>query len=327
MTDGKSTYAETIHLTSRAFNCLKIDDLHKTICKSSVKRQKLLDEAYWYQNLPDALQSYAPFLYAVDDDSTKACLTMEYYPHCDLAQTFVSGNKRNKFWLNCLTELFDLYENFRQYKTSYKKELLTYIYKEKTLKRLADIEQNNPSIAEMTKANSIIINGHKKANLPVLLPEIKHRINNLLKYRKLCVVHGDFCFSNILFDEKNIEFKLIDPRGRFEEQTIYGDPRYDMAKLRHSVVGLYDFMVAGKFELQNPVPDRYHIKIFTPQRYKKIALKFDELCCEFGYTLSDIKFIEALLFLTMIPLHYDDLLRQKAFYLTSILKFNEVFNE
>ena len=51
---------------------------------------------------------------------------------------------------------------------------------------------------------------------------------------------------------------------------------------------------------------------------------FDELVVEYGYDRKNIKLIEALLFLTMIPLHSDDIKRQQAFYLTAIKKLNEV---
>ena len=64
------------------------------------------------------------------------------------------------------------------------------------------------------------------------------------------IMHGDFCFSNILYDFKSQSIKVIDPRGLSgdgKEQSIYGDLRYDVAKLAHSVIGKYDFIIAGRF--------------------------------------------------------------------------------
>ena len=119
-------------------------------------------------------------------------------------------------------------------------------------------------------------------------------------------------------------FKFIDPRGRFKTQTIYGDPRYDIAKLRHSIVGLYDFIVAGLYKLSSIGNDSYDFYVSTPLVTEKLEPFFDELAVEYGYDRYDIKLIEALLFLTMIPLHSDDINRQKAFYLTAIKKINEV---
>ena len=119
-------------------------------------------------------------------------------------------------------------------------------------------------------------------------------------------------------------FKLIDPRGRFKTQTIYGDPRYDIAKLRHSIVGLYDFIVAGLYRLNECNDNKYEIQVSTPILTERLEPFFDELVVEYGYDRKDIKLIEALLFLTMIPLHSDDVKRQQAFYLTAIKKLNEV---
>ena len=122
-------------------------------------------------------------------------------------------------------------------------------------------------------------------------------------------------------------FKLIDPRGRFKTQSIYGDPRYDIAKLRHSIVGLYDFIIAGLYKLTCLGDCSYNFQISTPVLTEKLEPFFDELVVGYGYNRREIKLIEALLFLTMIPLHKDDIQRQKAFYLTAIKKLNEVLYE
>lgn len=66
------------------------------------------------------------------------------------------------------------------------------------------------------------------------------------------VIHGDFCFSNILYDFRAEEVKTIDPRGMTPngEQTIYGDIRYDVSKLSHSILGLYDWIIAGYYHME-----------------------------------------------------------------------------
>ena len=65
------------------------------------------------------------------------------------------------------------------------------------------------------------------------------------------VVHGDLCFSNIMYDSRMNVIKVIDPRGlnNKQELTIYGNQTYDLAKLCHSLIGLYDFIIADEFEL------------------------------------------------------------------------------
>lgn len=64
-------------------------------------------------------------------------------------------------------------------------------------------------------------------------------------------MHGDFCFSNILYDSRSNRIKTIDPRGVTPNGkiSIYGNIYYDIAKLSHSVIGLYDFIIAGYFKV------------------------------------------------------------------------------
>ena len=115
---------------------------------------------------------------------------------------------------------------------------------------------------------------------------------------------------------------MIDPRGRLDkEATIYGDARYDIAKLRHSVVGLYDFIVQGLFKLEEN-SNEYNYKILTNKDYSVLEPIFDKYCIQNGFNPNDVKFIEGLLFLSMIPLHRENFDRQKVFFIKSIELLN-----
>ena len=110
------------------------------------------------------------------------------------------------------------------------------------------------------------------------------------------------------------------------DQTIYGDPRYDIAKLRHSVVGGYDYAVHGLFELVEK-GNEFTVANNYPDFQEKMTDYFDEMTEQFGYDTTQIKLIEALLFTSMIPLHKDSMERQKLFYLKAVKKLNELFEE
>ncbi|MDW8465868.1 MAG: hypothetical protein RML35_06715 [Chloroherpetonaceae bacterium] len=138
-----------------------------------------------------------------------------------------------------------------------------------------------------------------------------------------CIMHGDLCFSNILYDVSNQIVRLIDPRGSFGEKGIYGDPRYDMAKLRHSVAGLYDFIVADMFEAREEKQE-FRVEIFDAQNLKEIIADFNQQLEENGYNVQHIKLIEGLLFISMLPLHQDYPKRQLMMFLTGIMRLNEV---
>lgn len=138
-----------------------------------------------------------------------------------------------------------------------------------------------------------------------------------------CIIHGDFCFSNILYDFVNQIIRLIDPRGSFGAKGIYGDPRYDMAKLRHSVAGMYDFIVSDLFEVRED-KDGFQAVIFNMQNLNPVIENFDHKLIENGYNIQHIKLIEGLLFISMLPLHQDYPKRQLMMFLTGIVRLNEV---
>ena len=129
------------------------------------------------------------------------------------------------------------------------------------------------------------------------------------------VIHGDFCFSNILFDFKTQSIKIIDPRGIDVNgnQTIYGDIRYDVAKFAHSVLGLYDFIIAGRYSLKFNTPHDIEFDVFQDETILEIQNSF--LSLRIGeLSLKELNTYPILihLFLSMLPLHNDNTDRQKA---------------
>ena len=171
---------------------------------------------------------------------------------------------------------------------------------------------------------NILVNGKTYKNIRIFKKELNQLIEKLIQTVHPTVMHGDYCFSNILFDTNSFLCKLIDPRGRLHEQTVYGDPRYDIAKLRHSVVGGYDYAVHGLFHLTEK-ENNFTVSNDYPPFQHKLMTYFDKLTVQFGYKLEEIKLIEALLFTSMIPLHKDSMKRQKLFYLKAVHKINELF--
>jgi capsular polysaccharide biosynthesis protein len=310
--------------SAREFNNLAVDAVRGTITKISKKKQKLLDEANWYQSLPKEISCYAPRVFDVSEDGEFARVEMELYGYANLAETFIYGSNNLEDWYNIIEALLKVHKVFEKYTETPDRGELEEIYIVKTEQRLAEIAAKYPRIAEMMQSRYLTINSTHYRNYPEFKEDLAAALARLAEYGKRTIVHGDYCFSNILFDPMHYIFKLVDPRGRFRTQTIYGDPRYDIAKLRHSIVGHYDFIVAGLYRLEQNGRDDYEFQISSPIVAEKLEPFFDELAVEYGYDSRDIKLIEGLLFLTMIPLHGDDTNRQRAFYLTAVRKLNEV---
>ena len=139
---------------------------------------------------------------------------------------------------------------------------------------------------------------------------------------ELSVSHGDLGFSNILYSPSTQSFQVIDPRGADVEDEIYSDPYYDVAKLSHSVLGGYDFVVAGLFELDHDEHLALSLKldhaVAEPMRAAFLAA-----LREHGFDPAVVRICEASLFLSMLPLHIDAPKRVTAF----ALRASEILDE
>jgi hypothetical protein len=99
-----------------------------------------------------------------------------------------------------------------------------------------------------------------------------------------------------------------------------------MAKLRHSIHGKYDYIVNDLFKLHVTNTFDFQLDFFQHNAEIEVLTDvFDQLLIENQYNINDISFIEALLFLTMIPLHADNESRQIAMYLTAMKLFNTLY--
>ena len=68
------------------------------------------------------------------------------------------------------------------------------------------------------------------------------------------------------------------------------------------------------------------MKIFKPKNDQEVCSYLDELIQK-QWNLNEIKLIEGLLFISMLPLHKDHFERQLAFYSIGIQRLNEVLDE
>lgn len=116
-----------------------------------------------------------------------------------------------------------------------------------------------------------------------------------------------------MFDFRADNIKTYDPRGIDFLNTItpFGDKRYDYAKLMHSFVGLYDFIVSGFYECKITESNIY-FSIYESDRLKHIQEMFIDIFCP--NNTKEIYAIMIHLFLSALPLHNDDAQRQNALF-------------
>lgn len=309
-------------LRPRYFNSLRIDPVLHTITKRSQNSGKLRDELDWYLNLPEDLKVLAPRIVRADETAGYLEIVQEYYGYPTLADLYIYADLQLDTWLSILRQVIRVHNQFRRYSGALEEADLEAIYLHKTFQRIEQLRTFGAGWPELLDRPSIVYNGRELESLHRLWPAVRRRVRRVIRQAPITIIHGDLCFSNILFDVSNYVVRVIDPRGRFGRKGIYGDARYDLAKLRHSIHGRYDYIVSDLFELHE-TSNGFTGRIFGDPSQQLLTDAFDRMLVEQGYDASDIRFIEGLLFVSMLPLHSDYPLRQQMMYLTGLTLLNE----
>ena len=216
-------------------------------------------------------------------------------------------------------------KKFRVNKGSISKEDFLKFYLGKTLSRQKENEKwIKTNDLEFLLNDDLVINNKECLSFKTLLPKTEEAIQNLFNEKDFCVMHGDFCFNNILYDSYSGTIRLIDPRGSFGEDLpgIYGDIKYDLAKLLHSAVYGYDYIVndLSHFDVNgNTINYSFNLR---PNHDLLTTLSF-ELVKKMGFSSGQINILVALLFISMCPLHSDSLRRQKLMYAHGLYLLNK----
>lgn len=304
------TYFESKRLitTQRAFNELSING--GVVTKRSFNAEKMRAEANWFQTVPPELRIYVPN-FIQETSGTPAGYQLEYLPMCSLSELFVFGELPIAVWQSIFTSCNAFLEAAGGSSASGDWTALDdrLLYYDKTIERLAAFSEQ----AEMPLDAPLSFNGVEVGPLRHIVDDVFARLAATNGGRR-SLVHGDFCFSNILFDFRSRRIKVIDPRGLDHNGCLSneGDVRYDIAKLAHSVVGKYDLIIAGNYTLQvTGLALEFHLQ---DEHLNGIQARFEEFLFA-GRKPSDwgCAEVQVLLFLSMLPLHADQPRRQLAF--------------
>ena len=323
-----NTYYRSISnlTTERAFNDLNIGRF--SLRKSSHDINKILAEANWIQSLPKSLRHYAPAVWDSGIENGQGFYEMEYCYLSSLANLFVFCSHPRFVWNDILNACQIFITDIAQYRPKSKTDISQIArnnnnhFTSKTIKRLERFSIEN-SISLDTK---LTFNGIETPSLRQISEETGEMIGSD-KCDFVTLMHGDFCFSNILYVFKSKSIKDIDPRGIDNNGSfsLYGDIRYDVAKLAHSVLGLYDFIIAGIFDYDELSPYEIKLQFNLPAS----VLNIQELFKSMHFDGSDISSLNVYpimvqLFLSMLPLHNDNPQRQKAMLANALRLYIEL---
>ena len=308
-------------IAARAFNSLTIDDVRGTVKKKSLNSEKFRHEINYYRLLPPDLKIYFPRLVSHETAEPDAFVELEYYAYPTMSEIYIYEEYSNSFWEGVFGKLAKIMEAFTSRTVELDPAACSAFYSGKLTKRLESVAKAGGEVAGLIDSENIKINGTSLRGVPALLPDLHAELGKLSQTVKASVIHGDLCFANILLEPLNRMMRFIDPRGSFTEVGIFGDPRYDAAKLWHSVDGHYDAIISDLFSISGGGKE-INFECFEPGCRAKVMELLPGMVPE-SSDVRTIRIIEGSLFLSMIPLHADRPLRQKAMLASGLRILNE----
>lgn len=321
-------HSRTWMTTQRAFNELEISS--RIVTKSSSENpSKIYAEGNWFQSIPGDVKIHTPQLLSFEKENNIS-YSLEYLYLLPLSDLLVFGNLPTGFWHGVLKSSINVLADFSPFSTSnINLSTQNSLYLKKTLERLDKFQHSN--VFDINK--KLLINNDLKLSLVDIANKTAEFISET-KHEDIGVLHGDFCFSNLLYDSRLQGIKCIDPRGIDVDgnYSIYGDRRYDAAKLYHSVIGLYDLIIAGHYSLnlngkRNEIDITFFISDNLKSSLKETIHQIFRENPKCKFKTHEIMAITIHLFLSMLPLHYDRPDRQLAFIANAVRLYKMLLNK
>ncbi len=314
-------------LVSRAFNSVSVHD--NVLSKSSANTRKIRAEANWYRTLPTELALHCPRFIGETSINGHAGYSLEYMYLPTLSDLFTLGRLPQRHWFRVFSSVADFLRKCqRQRPESSMPEAQALFadtfYEEvinvKSHKRLEDFITRRG----IDKEQRFIVNGTEFPDLPTVLRLSLLEISPT-QVSDISCWHGDLFFGNMLYDIRSERIICLDPRGLVgADYSIYGDIRYDLAKLSHSVYGKYDSIIGNRYFLRKEGSGQIEFLVDELPDQKSIDDLFEIMILDaFGMSQRQALAFCSILFLSMLPLHADDETRQNALLATALQCYNK----
>ena len=294
----------------RHFNSLSYDAVKGLVTKRSKNSEAFRHQVRWFKQVPDEMAPFLPRIYE-SSDGESPYITMELLSIPTLGELFVNRRLELGAWNDVANKILYIHNLLSKYafKSTINEKIACEIYLGKTKGRILEYIEQYPKAVDMW----VPVSGRRMLLSEVLLTIDSYvEETGLLTPASLTPIHGDMCFSNLLYDSRGRNIKLIDPRGEFGIPGIYGDPRYDKAKLMHSYAGGYDLIVSDHFEVEVASSGLLTCSVQMDDYHHKVRQILDAVLFTDDKDRRQCDAIQALLFLSMLPLHCDKPKRQLA---------------
>jgi hypothetical protein len=295
----------------RSFNKVDIDAERGVVRKSSTDVEKLKNEILFYVDAPDGVKKLMPKLYRYSEDFS--WYEMEYLEWTTVTELANKRELSSEEWSSIFFSISEAYMSFNENLKDTDFSYLYGIFIEKALKRAQGLD--NKELKNIF-FNGCILNGVAKRGLAALLIA---QMGVLFKVTKeVSLLHGDFCFSNILVSEDLKKIKILDPRGGFDSPSIYGPRAYDIAKLSQSTYSWYDKIIEGHYQLLRS-DNGYELASLGEDWTIDARIAFDPMLETFDLTENDAKILAGLMLAGTPGLHLDDSERAISLALNAVL--------
>jgi hypothetical protein len=260
--------------TTRAYNSFELNSKTKASIIKSSEEDRLLGEIEYYQNLPKDIQVYFPRMLNYSTDEKIYQMELEYYAYGNLGNVMTNQDYNPDFWTKVFDFIFSYINNYKE-STSIpaSKEDSLLMFVDKTEKEYTNLMYKFDFFSQFRNTKEFVFNGKILKSFDVIWEKIKSYIETSVYDDKFHFIHGDLCFSNILYGVNDITndviLKFIDPRGVFGKTKFFGDSYYDLAKISHSCNGGYEFFIYDKFDVSN-VDNQFKLSFHNEQRKNDI---------------------------------------------------------
>lgn len=309
----------------RHFNSLNIHhDIY--FLKRSNNKKKMHSEHFFLKNIPSTIRPYFPHVGELLDEAGSAAYEVEIIPYTDVAKSLLNGifgdNENCRSFVSVVEKFLTSCPRKKVSRQEY--ESVSYsIFVDKTRQRVEQLLQM-PIAATMDKVCRLQgwetlreFTGHALRLLEEMV--------RLDDGDELCYSHGDLFFANMLFEPVQGTLKLVDPRGCLpdEPRGAYLPIWYDLAKLSHSFLGLYDLMVYEMMDVVMGADLKLFLRPVDIPGLQTLAIYFRELLQRWNVNEQQLRTYEAALFLSMLPLHIDSPFRMQC----QLLRAMELFSQ
>ena len=305
---------------TRAYNNIILSGKTGSVTKHSTE-VKLKKESEYYSLLPKDLKIFFPRKITSETTDKQYSLTLEYFAYPNLGELMVQSDIDDETWKNIGENILYVLSCFKKFKFPLNSHSLARLnmFIDKTEKEYSNLINNFKEFKEFSQHDTIIINGQKYNNFEKMWETAKPIITDYCNAQDFNVIHGDLCFSNVLCDPLSGMLRLIDPRGSFGQDGIYGDSIYDAAKLLHSIEGKYELIICDKYTINYNLKDG--TVDFNFDQHKDLSFIKDIIFKDFDE--NKVKLIMSTIFIGMCARHYDSLERQIIMYATGIKSMTE----